>query len=207
MTRTPTDSASGFPASPLSRLAVAFLGSFPDPGVRLDPVLPEIAFVGRSNVGKSSLLNALVRESRAIVTPIPGTTRDLIEETINIRGIPVRTIDTAGIRQTSSVVEKAGIDRTRRTIEQADLILAMLDASKGLSKAEKDFLLTLSPTPPPAGLTLTPDPSPSEGRGGTNSPLPSEGEGSGVRVSGRKPRSRMAPSTRRIMVNTRSSVI
>lgn len=105
----------------------------------------QTAIVGRPNVGKSSLLNALVRESRAIVTPIPGTTRDLIEETINIRGIPVRTIDTAGIRQTSNVVEQAGIDRTRRTIEQSDLILAMIDASKGLSKPEKDFLLTLSP--------------------------------------------------------------
>ncbi len=109
----------------------------------------QTVIAGRTNVGKSSLLNALVRESRAIVTPIPGTTRDLIEETINIRGIPVRTIDTAGIRATSSVVEQAGIDRTRRTIEQADLILAMLDASKGLSKAEKDLLLSLSPGSPP----------------------------------------------------------
>ena len=105
----------------------------------------QTAIVGRPNVGKSSLLNALVRESRAIVTPIPGTTRDLIEETINIRGIPVRTIDTAGMRQTASVVEQAGIDRTRRTIEQADLILAMIDASRGLSKADKELLRELSP--------------------------------------------------------------
>lgn len=105
----------------------------------------QTAIVGRPNVGKSSLLNALVRESRAIVTPIPGTTRDLIEETINIRGIPVRTIDTAGVRQTANVIERAGIDRTRRTIEQADLILAMVDASRGLSKADKELLKELSP--------------------------------------------------------------
>jgi tRNA modification GTPase len=103
----------------------------------------QAVIVGRPNVGKSSLLNALVRESRAIVTPIPGTTRDLIEETINIRGIPVRTIDTAGVRATSSIVEKAGIDRTRRTVEQADLILAMLDASRGLSKGDKELLTEL----------------------------------------------------------------
>ena len=75
MTRTPTDSDSGLPASPLSRLAVAFLGSFPDPGVSLDPVLPEIAFVGRSNVGKSSLLNALVgKKGLARVSATPGKT-------------------------------------------------------------------------------------------------------------------------------------
>ncbi len=103
----------------------------------------QAVIVGRPNVGKSSLLNALVRESRAIVTPIPGTTRDLIEETINIRGIPVRTIDTAGVRTTANVVERAGIDRTRRMVEQADLILAMLDASKGLSKAGKELLMEL----------------------------------------------------------------
>ncbi len=103
----------------------------------------QTVIVGRPNVGKSSLLNALVRESRAIVTPIPGTTRDLIEETINIRGIPVRTIDTAGMRATSNIVEKAGIDRTRRSVEQADLILAMLDASRGLSKGDKELLTEL----------------------------------------------------------------
>lgn len=116
----------------------------------------QAVIVGRPNVGKSSLLNALVRESRAIVTPVPGTTRDVIEETVSIRGIPVRAVDTAGIRPTSGVVERAGIERTHRMIEQADLVIAMLDASKGLTRADKDLLRALSPSPvsqaaPPPG--------------------------------------------------------
>jgi len=104
----------------------------------------QTVIIGRPNVGKSSLLNALVRESRAIVTPIPGTTRDAIEESINIRGIPIRAIDTAGMRAASNVVEKAGIERTRKTVEHADLVLAVVDAEKGLAKADKDLLKELS---------------------------------------------------------------
>lgn len=103
----------------------------------------QTVIAGRPNVGKSSLLNALVRESRAIVTPIPGTTRDVIEESINIRGIPVRTIDTAGIRDTEDPVEKIGVDRTRQMVDQADLVLVVLDASEGLTPEDRHFIADL----------------------------------------------------------------
>ena len=99
---------------------------------------------GRPNVGKSSLMNALVREARAIVTPIPGTTRDTIEECINIRGVPVRTIDTAGVRDTEDEVEKIGVDRARRSIENADLVLAVLDAWEDFPPHDQDFLNSLA---------------------------------------------------------------
>jgi tRNA modification GTPase len=104
----------------------------------------QTVIAGRTNVGKSSLMNALVRESRAIVTPIPGTTRDVIEESINIRGIPVRTIDTAGVREASDEIEKIGVDRARRSVEQADLVLAVLDAADGFTKEDKALLSGLA---------------------------------------------------------------
>src|SRR5204862_1432102 len=90
-----------------------------------------VAIVGRPNVGKSSLLNALLRENRAIVTPIPGTTRDVIEEAVNLRGIPIRAIDTAGLRETEDVVEAIGVRRSRDEIAAADLVLFAIDASAG----------------------------------------------------------------------------
>lgn len=92
-----------------------------------------LAIVGRPNVGKSSLLNALLRQSRAIVTPIPGTTRDVIEESINIRGIPIVAADTAGLRESSDEVEKIGVELTERAMAAAGLILLVLDASAGLT--------------------------------------------------------------------------
>jgi tRNA modification GTPase len=88
-----------------------------------------MVIIGRPNVGKSSLLNALLRENRAIVTSIAGTTRDLIEESANIRGIPLVAIDTAGIRETEDTIEKIGVERAREAIEGASLILYVLDAS------------------------------------------------------------------------------
>lgn len=88
--------------------------------------------VGRPNVGKSSLLNALLREHRAIVTEIPGTTRDVIEEIVNIAGIPIRLADTAGLRATEDVVEKIGVERSREAVNLADMVLVVLDASTGL---------------------------------------------------------------------------
>ena len=90
-----------------------------------------LVLAGRPNVGKSSLLNALLRTARAIVTPIPGTTRDVIEETLNLRGIPLRAMDTAGLRETEDEVEKIGVQRTRETITSADFVLLVLDASVG----------------------------------------------------------------------------
>lgn len=96
--------------------------------------------MGKPNVGKSSLLNALLRQQRALVTNIPGTTRDVIEEYINIRGIPLRIIDTAGIRRTEDLVEKLGIEQTQRYLETADLVLVVLDAGTGWTKEDEDLL-------------------------------------------------------------------
>lgn len=99
--------------------------------------------VGKPNVGKSSLLNALLMESRAIVTEVPGTTRDIIEEYINIDGIPVKIIDTAGIRKTEDIVEKIGVEKSKKKIENADLTILMIDASSELDEEDKfiiDFI-------------------------------------------------------------------
>ena len=94
-----------------------------------------VVIAGRPNVGKSSLLNALLEEKRAIVTSVPGTTRDVIEEVINIKGIPVNLIDTAGIRETKDLVEEEGVRRAREKLEDADLILYMVD-DKGLYESD-----------------------------------------------------------------------
>lgn len=99
--------------------------------------------VGRPNVGKSSLLNELSGYNRAIVTELPGTTRDIIEEYINIKGIPVRLIDTAGIRETGDVVEKIGVDLAREAINKADLVIMMLDSSQGLTSEDEEILKAL----------------------------------------------------------------
>lgn len=103
-----------------------------------------VVITGRPNVGKSSLLNALLRESRAIVTPIPGTTRDVIEETINIRGIPVNAIDTAGLRETENEVELIGVERARQMIECADLILAVVDGEAGFTQSDEELFSVLA---------------------------------------------------------------
>lgn len=96
--------------------------------------------VGKPNVGKSSLLNALLMEKRAIVTDIPGTTRDVIEEFINIDGVPVKIIDTAGIRETEDIVEKIGVEKSREKINEADLIILMLDASRELDAEDLEII-------------------------------------------------------------------
>lgn len=92
---------------------------------------------GRPNVGKSSLMNALLREDRAIVTEIPGTTRDTIEEYVNIKGIPIRLTDTAGIRTTEDVIEKIGIERSKESIKDADLIILLIDASENITDEDR----------------------------------------------------------------------
>jgi len=91
----------------------------------------QIVLAGRPNVGKSSLLNALLRTNRAIVTSVPGTTRDVLEETLNLNGVPLRISDTAGLRETEDEVERIGVARTRDTIAAADLVLLVLDAAFG----------------------------------------------------------------------------
>ncbi|MTI80687.1 MAG: tRNA uridine-5-carboxymethylaminomethyl(34) synthesis GTPase MnmE [Firmicutes bacterium] len=99
--------------------------------------------VGKPNVGKSSLLNALLKENRAIVTEIPGTTRDIIEEFINIKGIPLKIIDTAGLRKTEDIVEKIGVERSKEIINNADLILFVIDASEGITNEDYEIIKLL----------------------------------------------------------------
>jgi len=105
------------------------------------------AIVGRPNAGKSSLLNALARENKAIVTDIPGTTRDIIEESVSIAGIPLRLLDTAGIRETSDVVEKIGVERSRGALNEADLILLVLNFHEPLHEDELKLLDELKDRP------------------------------------------------------------
>lgn len=99
-----------------------------------------MVIVGKPNVGKSSLLNALLNEKRAIVTDIAGTTRDVIEEYINLDGIPIRLVDTAGIRETEDVVEKIGVEKSKEKINEADLVVFMLDTSRELDDEDREII-------------------------------------------------------------------
>ena len=98
------------------------------------------AIIGKPNAGKSSLLNAILKEDRAIVTEIEGTTRDTIEEFVNINGVPLKLIDTAGIRDAKDEVEKIGISKSREIAKEADLVIAIFDSSKELSKEDMEIL-------------------------------------------------------------------
>jgi tRNA modification GTPase len=127
----------------------------------------EVLIAGRTNVGKSSLLNGLLRKERAIVTPLAGTTRDLIEDLIHIKGTKVRLVDTAGLRKPGNVVEEEGIERVKRRIPDADLILWVLDASEPVTEedrqvydaiAERPVIAVLNKTDLPRGIKGRPAP-------------------------------------------------
>ena len=98
------------------------------------------AIIGRPNVGKSSLLNNLLREEKAIVTDIEGTTRDVIEEYVNINGVPLKLVDTAGIRETEDIVEQIGVERSKKALKEADLVLLVLNASEPLTDQDRQLL-------------------------------------------------------------------
>lgn len=125
-------------ASSVFSEVVRLLGTYEEGRVLREGV--STAIVGRPNVGKSSLLNALLKEERAIVTDIPGTTRDTLEETVDIGGLPIRIIDTAGIRETHDLVEQEGVRRSLQALERADLALVVIDASQPLHRGDKEIL-------------------------------------------------------------------
>jgi tRNA modification GTPase len=98
------------------------------------------AIVGKPNVGKSSILNCLAREERAIVTDIAGTTRDVIEENVTVKGIPMILSDTAGIRETDDIVEKIGVTKSKQYLDMADLVIVVLDGSRGIDDEDREVL-------------------------------------------------------------------
>ncbi len=119
--------------------------------------------IGRPNVGKSSLLNSLVQENKAIVTDIAGTTRDIIEEYVNVRGVPLRLVDTAGIRETEDIVERIGVERSRQVLKEADLILLVLNYAEALTEEDHrlfeaiegmDTIIVVNKTDLPAKIDL-----------------------------------------------------
>lgn len=105
-----------------------------------------VTLVGRPNAGKSTLFNMLLGHERAIVTEIPGTTRDTLNETLTIEDIPVFLTDTAGLRETLDTVEKIGVERTKRTMADSDLVVAVVDGSKSLTEEDREMILSLSET-------------------------------------------------------------
>ena len=106
-----------------------------------------VVIAGLPNVGKSSLLNTLLQEERALVTAIPGTTRDTIEEYVDIEGVPVRIVDTAGIRENAEEIEELGIQRAKQQIQQADLVLFMVDLTKGIRGADHELFRSIQHKP------------------------------------------------------------
>jgi len=107
----------------------------------------KVVIAGKPNVGKSSLLNALLGQERAIVTDIPGTTRDVIEEYINLNGIPLKIVDTAGIRETDNVVEQIGVDKAQQFVKNADLVLYVVDAVQGLTEQDEQMMADIHNQP------------------------------------------------------------
>ena len=111
-----------------------------DAGEDEDSDIPKIAIVGKPNVGKSSLLNALLEEDKAIVTNIAGTTRDLVEGSVKVGNVTLNLIDTAGIHESEDTIEKIGIEKSREALEKAELVLLVLDSTQDLSKEDKELL-------------------------------------------------------------------
>lgn len=141
----PEDDISSLSSTEMKEMAINILNSIKKliESARFGVVLREgvkTAIAGRPNVGKSSLLNALLEQDRAIVTEIPGTTRDVIEEHLNIQGIPVRIMDTAGIRDVRDIAEQEGVKRSVRTIDEADLVLLILDGSEPLHATDERLI-------------------------------------------------------------------
>lgn len=130
----------------------ALLSTF-ERGRRMNAGIPA-AIVGRPNAGKSSLLNALLGYDRAIVTAVAGTTRDTIEEKLRFAGLTLRLIDTAGIRSTEDEVERLGVERSRRAAESADLVLAVIDGSTGMTEEDRE-ILRFAETAPKAVVVLS----------------------------------------------------
>ncbi|HBR34985.1 MAG TPA: tRNA uridine-5-carboxymethylaminomethyl(34) synthesis GTPase MnmE, partial [Firmicutes bacterium] len=114
-----------------------------------------VVIAGRPNVGKSSLLNQLLGEERAIVTPIPGTTRDFVSEIIDLEGVPIRLIDTAGVRASVDLVEKAGVEKAYRLMAAADLILVIFDAATPLTTEDRELITFLAEKQPIIVLNKT----------------------------------------------------
>ena len=100
----------------------------------------KIALVGSPNAGKSSILNALLDEEKAIVSPLPGTTRDIVEGSLSLKGVPLTLLDTAGIRESKDQIESLGVERSKKAIEKADLVILVVDASKGMGKEDEEIL-------------------------------------------------------------------
>lgn len=100
----------------------------------------KVALVGSPNAGKSSLLNALLEQDKAIVSSIPGTTRDIVEGELSVKGVPLHLLDTAGIRASSDEIESIGVERSKKAIEEADLVILVVDAGKGMGKEDKEIL-------------------------------------------------------------------
>ena len=106
----------------------------------------KVTIIGKPNVGKSSLMNGLLRQSRAIVTDIPGTTRDTIEENINIKGVPIILTDTAGIRETEDAIEAIGIQRSKDSFNKSDLVIMVMDGNREIEDEDKEILELLEPS-------------------------------------------------------------
>jgi tRNA modification GTPase len=147
--------------SAAGRELAGLLGSFGEGRVLREGV--SVVIAGKPNVGKSSLLNTLLREKRAIVTAMPGTTRDVIEEVVNIRGLPVRMLDTAGIRETGDAVEQEGVRRALEKMHESDLVLFLLDVSRPFDADDlliaehltgQSFLIVLNKCDQPEMLSL-----------------------------------------------------